>query len=72
MISALFTLLIYLLVFGIIWWAVDYAITTLPVPDPPARFIKIAMVIIFALVLVTLLLNLAGVSTGVNLPRLIS
>jgi len=70
MITALFTLLIYMVVFGVIWWAVEYAINALPIPDPPARFIKIAMVIIFALVLVTLLLGLAGVSTGVDLPRI--
>jgi hypothetical protein len=34
------------------------------------RFIQIALVVIFALVLVTLLMGLAGVSTGVDLPRL--
>jgi hypothetical protein len=70
MITALFTLIIYLLVFGVIWWAVDYLIASLPIPDPPARFIRIAMVILFALLLVTLLLGIAGVNTGVNLPRL--
>lgn len=70
MITALFTLIIYLLVLGIAWWAVDYLIATLPIPDPPARFIRIAMVVIFALILITLLLGLAGVSTGVDLPRL--
>ena len=70
MIMAVFTLLLYAVAFGIIWWAVEYTIASLPVPDPPARFIKIALVIIFALVLVTLVLGLAGVNTGINLPRL--
>ena len=70
MISALFTLLIYLVIFGVLWWAVDFAIANLPISDPPARFIRIAMVIIFAIVLVGLLLGLVGVSTGVDLPRL--
>jgi len=70
MISAIFTLLIYLLVFGVIWWALEYTINHLPVPDPPARFIRIGAVILFALVFVTLLLNIAGVSTGIDLPRL--
>jgi len=70
MISALFTLLIYALVLGVLWWAVDFAIANIPVPDPPARFIRIAMVIIFALVFVALLLGLVGGSTGLDLPRL--
>jgi len=70
MIMAVFTILIYVLVFAIVWWAVDYMITSMPIPDPPARFVRIALVLIFALVLVVLLLGLAGVSTGVNLPRL--
>jgi hypothetical protein len=70
MISALFTLLIYLVIFGILWWVVDFCIANLPISDPPARFIRIAMVIIFAIVLVGLLLGLVGVTTGVDLPRL--
>jgi len=70
MISALFTLLIYLVIFGVLWWAVDFAIANLPISDPPARFIRIALVVVFALVFIALLLNLVGVSTGVDLPRL--
>jgi hypothetical protein len=70
MISAIFTLLLYALAFGVIWWALDFTAARLPIPDPPLRFIQIALVIIFALVIVTLLMGLAGVSTGVDLPRL--
>jgi hypothetical protein len=70
MISALFTLLIYLVIFGVLWWAVDFAIANLPIGDPPARFIRIAMVILFAIILVSLLLGLVGVVPGIDLPRI--
>ena len=70
MISALFTLIIYALVLGILFWLFDYLCATLPIPDPPARFVRIALVVVFALVFIALLLNLVGVSTGLDLPRL--
>ena len=70
MISALITLLVYLLILGILWYVVDYVIRTLPVPDPPARLIRIVIVVIFCLILIMLLLNMLGVGTGLNLPKL--
>jgi len=70
MIGAIFTLLLYALAFAVIWWAVDYTIAHLPVPNPPANFVRIAVVIIAALVFVMLILSFAGVSTGIDLPRL--
>ena len=70
MISALITLVVYLLVLGILWYLADYVIRAIPVPDPPARIIRIVLVVIFCLIAIVLLLNLIGVSTGVDLPRL--
>ena len=70
MIGLLFTLLIYIVVFAILWYAIDYAITNLPVPEPPARFIRIIVVVIFCFILVALLLNMVGVNTGLNFPKL--
>jgi hypothetical protein len=70
MISALITLVVYLLVLGILWYLIDYVIRTLPVPDPPARIIRILLVVIFCIIVIVLLLNLIGVSTGVSLPRI--
>jgi len=48
---------------------VESLITAFPVPDPFAKIARIVMVVIFALILISLLLSLVGVSTGVNLPR---
>jgi len=70
MITALFTLLIYAIVLSVLFWLFDYLAATLPIPDPPARFIRIALVVVFVLIIVALLLNMVGVSTGVDLPRL--
>jgi len=70
MVSALFTLLIYAIVFGLVYWLFDYLVATLPIPDPPARFIRIALVVVFTLVIIALLLGMVGVAPGLDLPRL--
>lgn len=70
MISAFITLVVYLLVLAILWYLLDYVIRTVPVPDPPARIIRIVLVVIFCLIVIMLLLSLIGVQTGVNLPRI--
>lgn len=70
MIGALITLIIYLLVIGLIYWLVIYVIDTIPIPDPPARIIKIALMVLLVLVIIILLLQMIGMSTGVNLPKL--
>jgi len=40
------------------------------VPDPPARIIRILVVVIFCLIIIGLLLNLLGVAPGFHMPRL--
>jgi len=70
MIGALITLVVYLLVLGVIWYLVDYVIGAIPVPDPPARIIRILLVVLFCIIIIVLLLNFIGVSTGVSLPKM--
>jgi hypothetical protein len=70
MISALVTLIIYLLVLGLLYWLVIYVVDAVPIPDPPNRIIKIALMVIMVLIVVVLLLNLIGVGTGLDLPKL--
>jgi hypothetical protein len=70
MIGTLITLIVYLLVIGILLWLVWYIIDAIPIPDPPARFIKLAVIVICVLVAVVILLDFAGISTGWNVPRL--
>jgi hypothetical protein len=70
MISGLISLIIYLLVLGLLYWLVIYVVDTIPIPDPPARIIKIALMVLMVLVIIVLLLQLLGGGTGLNLPQI--
>ena len=72
MIAALINLIVYLLVLGLLYWLVMYVLDTIPIPDPPNRIIKIALMVIMVLIVIMLLLNLLGVGTGLDLPRIAS
>jgi FtsH-binding integral membrane protein len=67
---ALLTLIIYLAVVGLLYWLIVYVIDAIPIPDPPARIIKIIAMVILVLIIISLLLNLLGLSTGLDMPRL--
>jgi hypothetical protein len=70
MISAFITLIIWLLVIGILYWLAVYVLDAIPIPDPPNRIIKIVLIVVIALVVILMLLDILGVQTGVNIPRL--
>ena len=70
MIGTLISLIIVLLVVGILLWLIWYIIDAIPIPDPPARFIKLAVVVICVLIVIVVLLNFAGISTGIDVPKL--
>ena len=69
MIGALINLIIVLLVVGILLWLVFYVIDAIPIPDPPARFIKLAIIVVAVLVIIGVMLNFAGVS-GLDVPQI--
>ena len=69
MIPALITLIIYLLVLGLLYWLVIYVLDAIPIPDPPNRIIKIALMVLLVIVIIMLLLDLIGMG-GIDLPRL--
>jgi hypothetical protein len=68
MIPALIQLIIWLLVVGILYWVVVYVVDNF-IPDPPARIVKVVLIVVLALVVILALLNLIGVDTG--MPRLV-
>jgi hypothetical protein len=70
MITALVTLIIYLIILGLLYWLVLAVLDAVPLPDPFAKIVRIALLAIMVLVVIMLLLNLIGVSTGLELPRL--
>ena len=69
MIPALINLIVWLLVVGILYWLVIYIIDTVPIPDPPARIIKLVLLVVLAIVVILMLLDLIGVQTGMNMPK---
>lgn len=74
MIGALISLLIYLLILGIIWWAVTSILSLLApyIAEPFMGIIRIILIVILALILISVLLQLVGVGghIGLNLPML--
>ena len=49
MIGALITLIIYIIVFGLIWWLVTYLLGLFPLPDPAPRVIQAILAVILVL-----------------------
>ena len=68
MIGGLVNLIIYLLVLGILYAIAVYVVDNF-IPEPPRRIVKVVLVVIIALVAVMLLLNLVGIDTGMDLPK---
>jgi hypothetical protein len=64
---SLITLLIYLLVlvivFALVWWV----LTQVTLPAPIGQFVRVIVVVIFALILIGLLLHVAGVGPNIQL-----
>ncbi len=60
--SALITLLVFILIIGLIVWVGFWAIDTLGVPDPINRVGKVLLVIVALLILLSQALPLAGIS----------
>lgn len=69
MIGALINLIIYLLILGILYWIAEYVITQF-IPDPPARIIRVVLLVVLALAAILLLLDLIGAGGG-SFPRLV-
>lgn len=55
-------LIIYLVVFGLIWWAVGM----LPLPSPVAQIVRV----LFIIMLIVIILTAVGILPGGYLPRL--
>lgn len=74
MIGALVSLLIYLLILGIVWWAVNAILGLLApyIAEPFMGIIRVILIVILALILISVLLQLLGVggNIGLNMPML--
>ena len=60
MIAALINLIIYLLIIGVIYWAVTTILGLIPLPEPIAQVIRVILIVILVLIVVYALLGLIG------------
>jgi len=70
MIAAIINLIIWVVILGLLYAVVVYAVDNL-LPDPPARIVKVVVVVLLALALIPMLLNMLGVGGGLNMPKLV-
>lgn len=59
---ALISLIVYLVIFGLIWWL----ISLLPLPAPVAQVVRV----LFIILLILIVLSVFGIIPGGYLPRL--
>jgi hypothetical protein len=69
-VGSLFALIITLLVVGILVWLAFYVLQQFAPPEPVGRIIRVVVVVVAVLVLVAVLLNLAGIGSGVRISTL--
>jgi hypothetical protein len=58
--ATLITLLVYLVVIALIWWAITYALANLPLPDPVKQFGTVIATLVIVIIVVYFLLSMAG------------
>ena len=66
-VGSLFTFVIVLLACGLLVWLAFYVVREFNPPEPVGRIIRVVVVVIAVLVIVALLLNFAGIGTGVRI-----
>lgn len=58
MIDTLISLVIYLIIAGLIWWAVTTILGVIPLPEPIKTVINVLMIVILCLIVIYALLPL--------------
>lgn len=66
MIAALISLLIYLVIVGLIWWAAMTVVAVIPLPEPIRTVVRVILIVILCLIVIYALLSLLPASA----PRL--
>lgn len=58
MVETLISVIIYLLIAGLIWWAVTTILGVIPVPEPIKTVINVLMIVVLCLIVIYALLPL--------------
>ena len=64
MIETLISVVIYLVIAGLIWWAVSTILGVVPLPEPIKTVINVVMIVILCLIVIYALLPLLHVGVG--------
>lgn len=64
MIEPLISLVVYLVIAGLIWWAVSTIVNAIPMPEPIKTVVNVVMIVIICLIVLYALLGIIG-----HLPR---
>jgi Na+-driven multidrug efflux pump len=70
MLGTLLAIVIYIVAIGIIWWLIEHILSIFPPPEPLNRVVRVILVVIIAIIAIALLMQLAGIVSGVKLPGL--
>ena len=68
--GSLLTILVYIIVVALIWWAITYALANLPLPDPVKQFGTVIATLIVVIIVVMMLISLIGGGGSISLPKL--
>ena len=58
MIDILISVVIYLVIAGLIWWAVTTILGVIPLPEPIKTVVNVIMIVVLCLIVITALLPL--------------
>lgn len=58
MINVLITLLVYLLIVGLIWWAATTIIGVIPLPEPIKTVVNVILIVVLCLIVIYALMGL--------------
>ena len=65
MIETLISLIIYLVIVGLIWWAVTTILGVIPLPDPIKTVVRVLLIVLLCLIVLYAVLPLVN-----HVPRL--
>ena len=69
MVGSLINLLIYLIIVGVIYWAVTTILGLIPLPAPIAQVVNVILIVILVIIVVYALLGLVGIAGHGHLLR---
>lgn len=68
MVATLVSLVIWLIIVGLIWWAVTTILSVLPIPEPVRTVINVILIVVLCLIVIYALLDVVPMA-GLHLHR---